>query len=64
MRVPRGAVLVRGRDDRRTFTLEATQDGIDEAGGARAPERTRGLDGFRDGGVLRRRAMQQLEEAD
>ena len=64
VRVARREVLVRGREDRPALALEATQDRIDEAGCARAAERTRGLDGFRDGRVLGRRAMQQLVEAD
>ena len=61
---PRGAHAVRAADDRLAFTLEPPQDRVDEPRRARPAERARRLDGLGHRRMLRRCAMEELEEAD
>ena len=55
---------VRAADDRLAFALEPPQDRVDESRRARPAERARRLDGLGHRRMLRRCAMQELEEAD
>ncbi len=58
MGVASGAAPVRRGEDSLALAQAAAQDRVDEARGARAPERARRFDGFRDRRMFGRRAMQ------